>query len=210
MEKKNRLVAGLLGVFLGFLGIHNFYLGKVKRGAIQLALFILGVLILIKGYIILLGSILITSINMASITYYNASDFDYSFLFGLIFFYLLLFISLILIYAAHIWGYVEGALILVGKLDKDGKKEELEKPVPQGQKSKIAAGVLGITVGTLGIHNFYLGNIGKGIAQLLLTVLGGCIIVGPIVALIWSLVESIQIFTGKIDKDAKGNPLFAD
>ena len=28
--KKNRLVSGLLGIFLGGLGIHNFYLGKMK------------------------------------------------------------------------------------------------------------------------------------------------------------------------------------
>ena len=36
---------------------------------------------------------------------------------------------------------------------------------PNG-KSKIAAGLLGIFLGSLGVHNFYLGYTGKAIAQL--------------------------------------------
>jgi len=74
-------------------------------------------------------------------------------------------------------------------------------------KSKIVAGLLAIFVGTLGIHNFYLGYKDKGIAQLLLTVVGWIVIVGPIIAWIWSLTEGIQIFTGSINKDADGRPL---
>lgn len=37
------------------------------------------------------------------------------------------------------------------------------------QKSKIVAGLLGLFLGTLGVHNFYLGYTGKAVAQLLLT-----------------------------------------
>jgi TM2 domain-containing membrane protein YozV len=33
---KSRRIAGLLGLFLGPLGLHNFYLGRIKRGIIQL------------------------------------------------------------------------------------------------------------------------------------------------------------------------------
>ena len=40
-----------------------------------------------------------------------------------------------------------------------------------GGKSKIAAGLLGIFLGFVGVHNFYLGYTGKAIGQLLLTVL---------------------------------------
>ena len=40
-----------------------------------------------------------------------------------------------------------------------------------GPKSKVAAGVLGILLGALGVHNFYMGHTGKGIAQLLITLL---------------------------------------
>lgn len=36
MKKKNRIVAALLALFLGGLGIHKFYLGKVGMGIIYL------------------------------------------------------------------------------------------------------------------------------------------------------------------------------
>jgi len=74
-----------------------------------------------------------------------------------------------------------------------------------GQKSKLAAGLLGIFLGTLGIHNFYLGRAGRGVIQLLLTIFTcgyGAIITWP-----WSLVESILIFTGSTATDARGVPL---
>ena len=36
MSKKEKLVAGLLGILLGSLGIHKFYLGYTKEGVIML------------------------------------------------------------------------------------------------------------------------------------------------------------------------------
>ena len=36
-------------------------------------------------------------------------------------------------------------------------------------KSKMAAGLLGLFLGAWGIHNFYLGNTGRGIAQIIVT-----------------------------------------
>lgn len=74
-------------------------------------------------------------------------------------------------------------------------------------KSKLAAGLLAIFVGTLGIHNFYLGYTTKGIIQLLLTVVGWTIVVGPFISAIWSLIEAVQIFTGTINQDAEGKML---
>ena len=80
-------------------------------------------------------------------------------------------------------------------------------------KSKVAAGILALFFGNLGVHNFYLGYTGKAVTQLLLYLLGIplCIIfIGiPMIlgAGIWAFVEAIMIFTGKIDKDAKGNLL---
>lgn len=75
------------------------------------------------------------------------------------------------------------------------------------QKSKVVAGLLGIFLGTLGIHNFYLGHTGKAVAQLLLTLVGWLLcFTGPIVAAIWSLIEAIMCFTGSM-KDAQGRPL---
>jgi TM2 domain-containing membrane protein YozV len=72
-------------------------------------------------------------------------------------------------------------------------------------KSKIAAGILGILLGALGVHNFYLGYTGKGIAQLLITVLTcGW---GSIFSGIWGLIEGILILTGSINVDGSGRPL---
>ncbi len=72
-------------------------------------------------------------------------------------------------------------------------------------KSKLAAGILGILLGYLGVHNFYLGNTGKGVAQLLITLLTcGA---GSLISGIWGLVEGIQILTGSINTDANGVPL---
>jgi len=74
-----------------------------------------------------------------------------------------------------------------------------------GDKSKIAAGLLGIFLGSLGIHNFYLGFTGKAIAQLLISILS-CGMLSWASA-IWGLVEGILILTGSMDKDADGNLL---
>lgn len=69
-------------------------------------------------------------------------------------------------------------------------------------KSKIAAGLLGIFLGSLGVHNFYLGYTGKAIAQLLISILScGAL---AVVSEIWGLVEGILILTGSIDTDANG------
>lgn len=52
---KNQIVAILLCFFLGFLGIHSFYLGNKQKGIIQLAMFLVGLFtfLFIIGYLIL-------------------------------------------------------------------------------------------------------------------------------------------------------------
>lgn len=74
-----------------------------------------------------------------------------------------------------------------------------------GQKSKVVAGILGILLGSLGIHNFYLGYTGKAVAQLLLTILSCGIL--SIVSEIWGFIEGILILSGEISTDANGVPL---
>lgn len=76
----------------------------------------------------------------------------------------------------------------------------LAQPVMGEQKSKMVAGLLGIFLGGLGIHNFYLGNTGKGIAQIVLSFCCG-------IGAIWGLIEGIMILCGSIKTDAKGVPL---
>ncbi|HAG14762.1 MAG TPA: hypothetical protein DCG49_13020 [Ruminococcus sp.] len=72
-------------------------------------------------------------------------------------------------------------------------------------KSKMTAGLLGIFLGALGVHNFYLGYTTKGMIQLLMTLLS-CGTLG-VVSEIWGLVEGIMILTGSINQDGKGLPL---
>ena len=76
--------------------------------------------------------------------------------------------------------------------------------VPQ-QKSRMAAGLLGIFLGWLGIHNFYLGYTNKALVQLLVSVCT-CFI-AAVGMWIWGLVEGIQILTGSINVDANNIPL---
>ncbi len=69
-------------------------------------------------------------------------------------------------------------------------------------KSKFVAGLLAILLGTLGIHNFYLGYTKKAVAQLLLFVffLG-------FISFIWGIIDGIRIFCDNIKCDARGIPL---
>ncbi len=56
MQDKNKLVAGLLGIFLGEFGIHKFYLGYTTEGIIMLLVTLLsaglaGVVVWVIGII---------------------------------------------------------------------------------------------------------------------------------------------------------------
>ncbi|WP_054009979.1 TM2 domain-containing protein [Arthrobacter sp. ERGS1:01] len=75
------------------------------------------------------------------------------------------------------------------------------------QKSKIVAGILGILLGSLGIHNFYLGNTRNGLIQLLVSVISLGFL-APFMG-IWGLIEGILILVGHENyrTDAKGVPL---
>ena len=74
-------------------------------------------------------------------------------------------------------------------------------------KSKIAAGLLGIFLGGLGIHRFYLGYTVLGIVQLVLTLVLGAFTFGLVG--LWGVVEGIMILAGAqyFRRDAKGIPL---
>ncbi len=77
--------------------------------------------------------------------------------------------------------------------------------VAQNAKSKLAAGLLGIFLGSFGVHNFYLGYTGKAVAQLLITLLTCGF--GSVVSSIWGLIEGIMLLTGSITVDGNGLPL---
>jgi TM2 domain-containing membrane protein YozV len=78
---------------------------------------------------------------------------------------------------------------------KEAKKNDISGATAEGEgKSQIIAAVLAFVVGVLGIHRFYLGYTGIGIAQLL--TLGGCGI--------WALIDLIRIIIGDL-KPKDGN-----
>ena len=69
------------------------------------------------------------------------------------------------------------------------------------QKSRLVAGLLGIFLGGLGVHRFYLGYAGIGFAQIIVSLLtlgvGG----------LWGFVEGILILTGNFKEDVHCQPL---
>lgn len=67
-------------------------------------------------------------------------------------------------------------------------------------RNKWIAGLLGVVFGGMGVHRFYLGFVGIGVLQLILT------IVTFGVAGIWGMVEGILCFFG-VMRDVDGLPL---
>ena len=78
-------------------------------------------------------------------------------------------------------------------------------PLPRGitgQKDKIAAGLLAIFLGSLGIHKFYLGYNKEGVIMLLTTLLGGIVTCGA-ASLVISVIAFIEgiLYLTKTDQD---------
>lgn len=75
-----------------------------------------------------------------------------------------------------------------------------QPPVMKAPKDKTAAGILGILLGSLGIHKFYLGYTVPAVIMLVVTIVGSCFIVGPVVMGLIGLIEGIMYLT-KSDED---------
>ena len=75
------------------------------------------------------------------------------------------------------------------------------QPIYGEQKSKMAAGLLQIFLGSFGVGRFYLGYAGIGVAQILVTWLTCGI------GAVWPLIDGIMILTGSVKTDANGVPL---
>lgn len=107
-SEKSKIVAGLLAIFLGIYGVHNFYLGKTKRAVTQLALGIGGFLLYFIG--IFAGSVLAATSEVVL---------------GIV----LIIVGVLGILAAlavGIWALVEGIMILCGKINTDGAGRPLK------------------------------------------------------------------------------------
>ncbi|WP_273544696.1 TM2 domain-containing protein [Arthrobacter jiangjiafuii] len=91
-----------------------------------------------------------------------------------------------------------------------GQAPYAQGPYGQGhpvQKSRLVAGLLGIFLGGLGIHRFYLGHTALGITQLVLTVVLGIFTLGLVG--LWGFIEGIMILCNAqvFRTDARGIPL---
>lgn len=75
----------------------------------------------------------------------------------------------------------------------------LEKP--KAVKSRYIAALLGVLLGWLGLHRFYLGHYKIGLIQIVVTLLTGGF------GALWGFIEGVLIFAGHINIDAKGRPL---
>jgi hypothetical protein len=75
----------------------------------------------------------------------------------------------------------------------------LAAPRPAGvsAKSRTVASILGFFLGAFGVHRFYLGNIGMGVALLF---------VGPFTGYIWNLIDWIVVLAGSAH-DGEGRPV---
>ena len=67
-------------------------------------------------------------------------------------------------------------------------------------KSKVAFVLLGVFLGSLGIHNFYIGRTKQGVIQLLITLLSAGML--SLASWIWAIVDICTI-----NADASGVPL---
>ena len=63
------------------------------------------------------------------------------------------------------------------------------QPKLENAKSRISYILLGIFLGCLGIHNFYAGYVGRAVAQLLITLFTGWLIIPWFAVWIWCIVE---------------------
>ena len=92
VSDRKKLVALLLGIYLGVIGVHCFYLGKIWMGLTRYLLFLLSIAFYIIGYFTL------------GLLYRILFDF-----------------GLLIIPCLFVWGIVDCVLIILGKA-KDSKK----------------------------------------------------------------------------------------
>lgn len=105
---KSKIAAGLLGIFLGVYGVHNFYLGYYKKAVVQLGL--------------VLFSYVMYVVEFVSMAFSNAIMSDA----GAVTFLLSSVVFALLIIGVRIWAFVEAILIFCGKINKDGKGRRLK------------------------------------------------------------------------------------
>lgn len=103
VSEKSSIVAGLLGIFLGALGIHNFYLGYTKKAVAQLVLFLAFIFSLVTYVILIVGAVTSLSVLMGALAV------------------LTLMVGIVCAAVSLIWSFIEAIMILCGSKKYDAK-----------------------------------------------------------------------------------------
>ncbi|MCL2848323.1 MAG: NINE protein [Firmicutes bacterium] len=107
-DAKSKIVAGLLALLLG-LGIYNFYLGHIKKGVIQLCMWIGSIIIMVVGVVLLV---------LEEIYFFETGYISYPLMIGSM---ITIIFSSLMFMALGIWGFVDGIRIFIGNIKVDGK-----------------------------------------------------------------------------------------
>jgi TM2 domain-containing membrane protein YozV len=87
--------------------------------------------------------------------------------------------------------------------DKDPIVQGRTSPhIVKSAKSRGIYIILGLFLGGLGIHNFYAGYYGRGLAQLLVVLILGWFVIGFVIVGVWVIIE---LFT--VTQDAAGDQM---
>ena len=108
-SSKSRLVAFLLCTFAGFVGAHNFYVGRTVRGIIQLVLMI--------GGFILYGVAIVTLATLST-KVDNGADGEIALIVGIL-------LSLVPVIVGAMWIFIDWIMVLAGAF-KDKNKRPLK------------------------------------------------------------------------------------
>ena len=99
VSAKSRLVALLFGIFLGGIGVHNFYLGHASKGIAKILMKVFGLILYIAGIV-----------KLTTDTYsYSYSDSSIAAFSGMIGF------GFLVMWIPSIWAFIEWILIACGK-----------------------------------------------------------------------------------------------
>lgn len=121
VSTRSRVVMAVLAWFLGFIGVHRFYAGRIPSGVVLALLSVFGLVIYMGGtFLSAFWSNISKTVSLMVVQ--NAAQTDWSFVPMLV----CLFIGGAMYGAAWIWALVDFAMILTGNF-KDGSNRPVRK-----------------------------------------------------------------------------------
>ena len=122
INAKSKLAGGLLGIFLGGYGVHNFYLGYIKKAVIQLVIsFIAGAGFGFTYFLLIFSQIANIANNSTSTYNYNSNPFFSIFHCASMSSLIIMIVCFAILMGIRLWTLIEAIFILIGKINKDAK-----------------------------------------------------------------------------------------